>query len=137
MLLKHSDFFTNYYGKLTDKSMKTGHDCQNIEKGVSLKIRAIKNMLSERNLPQTSAAFCTLENPARTGIWNIDGTFNEDVFNEITSKAINLKGKRIITKQIILYFLKDKYNKATNEIGNACKVFFYSCELEKSNKNLY
>ena len=127
---KHVDFFAEDNGELTDFSMKVGHVSQRIEKGVSLKIRAIKNMLSKRNLPQTSEALCTIENPARTGIWNIDGTFNEDVFNEISSKAINVVGKhtgrkkRVVTKQIILDFLKDKYKKAVDKIGNACNIFF-------------
>ena len=126
----HVDFFAEGDGMLTNISMEAGHISQRIEKGVSLKIRAIKNMLSERNLPQTAEALCTIENPARTGIWNTDGTFNEDIFNEITSKAKNVVGKhtgmkkRIITKQIILDFLKQKYEKAVNKIGNACKVFF-------------
>jgi hypothetical protein len=64
----HVDFFAEDDGMLTDFSMETGHISQHIEKGVSLKIRAIKNMLSERNLPQTAEALCTIENPARTGI---------------------------------------------------------------------
>jgi len=127
---KHVEFFAEVNGELTDFSMRAGHATQHIEKGVGLKIRAIKNMLSERNLPQTADAICTLENPARTGIWNIDGTFNEDIFNEITSKAINGVGKytgwkkRVVTKQIIRDFLKDKYKKAVDKIGNACNVFF-------------
>ena len=95
----HVDFFTEDDGMLTNSSMEAGHISQRIEKGVSLKIRAIKNMLSERNLPQTAEALCTIENPARTGIWNTDGTFNEDVFNEITSKAINVIGKHTVREK--------------------------------------
>ena len=66
----HVDFFAEGDGMLTNFSMEAGNTSQRIEKGVSLKIRAIKNMLSERNLPQTAEALYTIENPARTGIWN-------------------------------------------------------------------
>jgi len=124
----HVDFFADAHGGLTDKSMKYGHNCCGITKGVNLKTRAIKNMLSERNLVQTTEAVCQLRNPARTGIWNTDGTFNEDVFDNLTSKYETIQGSnfqtKVITKKIMMNFLKEKYENSSENIGNACKVFY-------------
>ena len=119
---RHVWTFANAQNALTYPNMKKGHDCQGISKGVGLKLRAINNMLDERSLPHTTEGICSLENPARTGIWNKDGTFNEAVFNEVTKKAHIVGDKRVMTKQIVVDYLKEKHKKKS--IGNACNVFY-------------
>ena len=118
----HAEFFGTPEGDLTNESMEHGHKCQYINKNIGLKKRAIKNMLTERNKPHSVEGVCSLVNPARTGIWNTDGSFNSYVFNEITSKALIVGDKKFVTKKIFMDYLIKKVK--DKNIGNACKVFY-------------
>lgn len=132
---KHVEYFANSDGTLTDKSMRDGHDKQEISKGVGLKMRAIKNMMEK--CPHTISTLLNIENPARTGIWNIDGTFNEEVFKKVeeysttisymTRKTNSRKRSRreikIITKKGMMAYLESVYTQI-GDTGNACRVFY-------------
>jgi hypothetical protein len=117
----HVNFFAEKDGKLTWDSIESGHHCQRITSGVSLKTRAIENMMGDN--PHTVDTITKLENPASTGIWNKDGTFNQDVFNQLTKNYINRgDGKQIITKQMFWDHLNERHQK--KDFGNACHVFY-------------
>ena len=132
---KHIEYFANKDSSLTDESMRNGHDKQDISKGVGLKIRAIKNMMVR--CPHTVGTLLDIENPARTGIWNTDGTFNEKVFKQVeeystkisymTRKTNSRKRSRreikIITKKGMMAYLESVYTK-NGDTGNACRVFY-------------
>lgn len=131
---KHIEYFANKDGLLTDESMRKGHTCQYINKGVGLKIRAIKNMMGK--CPHMVDTLLDIVNPARTGIWNIDGTFNEKVFNEVEKYTIisnifhkkNSKKRclieiKIITKKGMMEYLESIYLQK-GDLGNACRICY-------------
>lgn len=129
IVMSHAKYFADACGNLTDKSMRDAHIKQGISSGVSIKIRAIKNMLSLRSYPQTAYWISRIENPTRTGIWNVDGTFNQFVFDEIASHGVFINAVaglkiKVITKTILTYYLKKKYEETLTEIGNACNIFY-------------
>jgi len=58
---KHVDFFADGKGNLTDEVMKSRHIYQNIEKGVDLKIRAIKICLVNETYLKQKKLFVPLK----------------------------------------------------------------------------
>lgn len=56
---------------------------------------------------KTVEGICKLENPARTGIWNTDGTFNEKRFEELKAHAVSEDGIEMVTLSIFQNFLSD------------------------------
>jgi len=115
----HVSFFAKNDGSLTWDSIEEGHHCQDITKGVNLKTRAIQNMMYGQ--PHNVDIICKKENPASTGIWNVDGTFNQEVFDSIVDRGIVIDGKTIITKQMFWDHLQERHG--DKSLGNACNVF--------------
>lgn len=80
------------YGKLvlTKDGMTRAHTEQGITDGVYVKTWAIKNLLDDRKKAHTPADVAKVVNPARTGIWDEKGNFNEGVFLTYAKSAIKI-----------------------------------------------
>jgi len=117
---KHIEFFAKKNGDLTTESMEQGHYCQHITKNVTLKQRAINNMMGDQ--PHNVETLSNIRNPASTGIWRQDGTFDETQFKKLVSRGFMYKGNRIITKQHFMDHLKERHGNA--DFGLACRIFF-------------
>ena len=116
----HASFFATTDGTLTAESMKLGHHCQGIHKGVFLKTKAIQNMLHGK--PSTAQQVGSIHNPASTGIWTKDGQFDRKEFNKLTARAHKVKGELVVTKQMFHDHLASKHR--GKSLGNACHVFY-------------
>lgn len=110
-LYEHVGFFkSNNDGTLTTKSMIKKHTEMGDEKWtVPYKVDAIIHMLDDNHYKHNVESMMKIINPASSGIWDPDGNFDSDVFNELASKAITFKGKEIITKKIFKDFVKARH----------------------------
>jgi hypothetical protein len=118
-VLAHARFFTGADDALTTESMTTGHTKQGITSGVPIKCRAIMNMLYDRKKEATAAELATLVNPAATGLWNAEGSFDEKRFELLAAKAISNQGKAILTKQMFQELRPEE-----KDLGNATHVYY-------------
>ena len=116
---KHIEFFAKKNGDLTTESMEQGHYCQHITKYVTLKQRAINNMMG--NQPHNVETLSKIRNPASTGIWRQNGTFDEEQFQKLISRGFMYKGKRIIMKRHFMDHLKERHGHT--DFGLACRIF--------------
>ena len=100
IVAKHAAFFAESDGQaLSRDSFTAGHSCQGITAGVGIKGRAIMNMMYGK--PETVDTICDVVNPAKTGIWDDNGNFDEVEFNKLTSNPIMTHdGEHLITKQM-------------------------------------
>lgn len=87
---KHIQWFATPEGDITAASMKEGHDKMNITDGVSIKSKAILNLLSDRfpekasrEEPFTIDDLLTVVNEARLGIWTAQGKFDGARLHEL------------------------------------------------------
>ena len=146
----HIEFFADDKGNLTTESMNNGHYDQGINGlTVKLKSRAIHNMMDNSNnfnfrgkrrlsndtnyhkcpfkRPHNVATLLRITNPARTGIWNVDGTFNQTVFDQLVDRSDiqqigkDGSGEKIIMKKHFMEHLKER--RQGKELGNACHIF--------------
>jgi len=104
-LSRHVQFFAEKNEELNTESMKPPHDQLGISKNVKYKMQAILNMLDRRELPHNSKNLITIFNPASSGIWDANGNFNEEKFNELSATAVFNNGHQVITKEIFQQFL--------------------------------
>jgi hypothetical protein len=119
---EHIAFFAEKNGQITPQSMKDAHTSQCIYKGVSLKVRAICNIMGEK--PHTSDTLEKVINPSSTGIWKSDGTFDKEQFDKLASYGcVSSKNgyKRVITKQNFMDYLEERHG--SKNTGNACHIF--------------
>jgi hypothetical protein len=110
---QHAYYFSKHDkdGTLTSKSITDYHTSQKITKNVWIKQKAILNILCDKKLKPTAHNISIVCNPASTGIWDSNGIFNEDRFNQLCSYGIKIDKKTIITK--------DAFDKLRSEIhGN-------------------
>jgi len=112
---EHIKYFATKEDILTTHSMCAGHYIQNISDGVRLKARTIKNMMCP--YAKTVETLKGIENPASTGFWRSDGTFNEEDFNKF------VEGKTLIMKQHFIDYLKEKHGDINH--GNACHIYYF------------
>jgi hypothetical protein len=121
--------------------MTEGHTNQSIVEGVAIKCWAINNLLSDRLLPHTVDGLMVVENPARTGLWTVDGQFDEEVFSDLSTRAIEIKsGQKVVTREIMMAFLKEKHKPKT--LGTATYLAYvvpvsWEAVTEGSIKELY
>ncbi|GAG71969.1 unnamed protein product [marine sediment metagenome] len=73
--------------------------------------------------PHTVNTITSKINPASTGIWNKDGTFNKEIFDKLTKNFILLGDKKIITKQMFWDHLEERHK--GQQLGNACHVYMF------------
>lgn len=119
---QHAQYFAETDGKLTDNSMRSGHSKQNIHDGVDLKMKAIRHMLRDNGVEATSQNLSGSKNPASSGIWNEDGTFNPTRFSQLAAKSVkSIDGKDVITEKIFLQFLEEIHK--GKDYGKATTVF--------------
>jgi hypothetical protein len=126
VVAQHIRFFSNTDDSVDGESMKAGHDVQSITAGVALKIRAITNMLFGK--PSTVHTLAIAINPARTGLWDEKGNFDESVLQEIALLSNMYKDndymhldKKIITREMFDQYLATKHG--CKDLGAATKVF--------------
>jgi hypothetical protein len=118
---EHIKFFSESNGKITSECIEDAHTSQCIFKGVSVKARAICNIMGDN--PHNIETLEKTLNPSSTGIWKPDGTFDEDEFNKLVNRgafASSLGYKRIITKQNFLDHLQERHGKKNT--GIACYI---------------
>jgi len=118
---EHIKFFSESDGKITSERIADAHKSQCIFKGVSVKARAICNIMGDK--PHNIETLENTPNPSSTGIWKPDGTFDEDEFNKLVNRGARssaLGYKRIITKQNFLDHLHERHGKKNT--GIACYV---------------
>lgn len=110
-VFEHASFFADEDGQLTKDHMIACHEKIGI-KDSALKATAIKSLLKRNGCPYTAKAISGIANPASTGIWNTDGTFNEQVFQKLTARAVrDNNDKPAITRQMFDdILLSDKTN---------------------------
>jgi hypothetical protein len=124
VVAEHAKFFAcKDENTLTDKSMTDAHTAQNITSKVSVKVRAILNMFSDREKEPTVNNLVTTNNPASTGLWDKDGNFDEKRFQQLAKMAIKDGGKEIITRQMFEDLRKEIHG--TNDYGNATHIFIF------------
>ena len=119
---EHIRYFAEKNGQITPQSMKDAYNSQCIYKGVSLKVRAICNIMGEK--PHNVETLEKTQNPSSSGIWKSDGTFDKEQFDKLVSYGYISSengSKRVITKQNFMDYLKERHgNKNT---GTACHIF--------------
>lgn len=119
---EHIKFFSDPDGEITPESIKNNHTVQCIYKGVSVKTRAICNIMGD--MPHNVETLEKTINPASSGIWRPDGTFDKDEFDKLASRGAYsgaLGYKRIITKQHFLDHLQERHGQKNT--GIACYIF--------------
>lgn len=97
---KHAQYFAvnDVKKTLTSDSITHGHSIQGINSGVWIKQKAILNILCDKKLCPTAHNISKVSNPASTGIWDAEGNFDEERFDELCEFAIVIGKKKIITK---------------------------------------
>ena len=105
-LWRHVQFFADKNSMLSRDSMKPPHDALGITENVEIKMSAILNMLDRRQLSYTVDNLVPIFNPASSGIWDTNGHFIEEKFNQLAALAILDNGNQIITKDIFNHFLQ-------------------------------
>lgn len=123
-VVEHASFFADQKGMLTCPFMAARHHELGVKPGLGLtvKLKAITNMLSDRKLEPSFKNIAKIENPAATGIWNKDGTVNLERLNMACQKAIPLpNGTRILLRKHLNEFLQDVHQNKT-DFGNATHV---------------
>lgn len=108
---------------LTTESMTNGHTVQGITDGVYVKCWAIQNLLNDRKMPHTLDQLLTVENPARTGLWNANGQFDNTVFEDLAKSAVkDEKGVAVLTREIVMTWLQKKH--AGKTLGKATTLAY-------------
>jgi len=123
---EHVSYFTKRNGESGEfdwESIKAAHDKLGITKGVPIKCRAIMNMISDRKEKPTVDVLCKYNNPARTGLWNAEGTFDQKQFDALVSKYAqkNALGQQVISLSDLKTFLEQEHKGET--LGNATHIF--------------
>jgi hypothetical protein len=117
---KHVRCFAASDGKtLTRKSMLDAHTQQGIKDGVSIKIRAIKNMMKGK--PSEVETIAGFINPASSGLWDHKGNFDEKQFDLLAAKCITVEDHKIITYEIFQDFVDTLHG--DKDTGIATKIF--------------
>ncbi len=113
-------------GLLTTASMTEGHDKQSISDGVSIKCWAITNMMTERKIDGQPADLARVVNPARSGLWDEKGEWDEQAYGRLVSHyARDLDdGKRVVTREAFGRFVTDERKRRgePSKLGNATKL---------------
>lgn len=105
---RHAALFANS-GQFAYESMMEAQKKIGLEPCFLTKARAIAilNLLPEKQTPQ---ALCRVINTARSGVWNADGSFNEEVFSELTRlHSIRDRGVHVMTYKMFRAFLDEKH----------------------------
>lgn len=98
---QHAAYFADDKGSLTRESMRDGHSLLGISSGVAFKSNAIHSLLNTNRCPFTPAAIASITNPARSGIWDANGHFNEAVFDELVgASGMNESKRRVVTRDM-------------------------------------
>jgi len=104
-VLEHSQFFADQNGKLTPDLMIQRHNELGIP-NTKLKASAIMSLLKRNKCPFSAQGISVIENPASTGIWNTDGTFNEQEFQKLTIQSIpDVNNELAITRQMFNHMI--------------------------------
>lgn len=123
VVYNHACFFAKTDGELTYKSMTKGHSDQGITSGVDIKARAISNLLDDRKLPHNCESLATVNNPASSGIWDKEGKFCEERFNELCKNSVkNEEGFEVLTASIFHQFLEKLHE--GEKLGNATYIAY-------------
>jgi hypothetical protein len=122
----HAGWFAEDGNVLTKENIVLMHKKQNITRGVDIKARAISNMASDRLIPFDADSLTQFTNPSKTGLWNANGSFNRDVFNMLARRAIDMDGKRIVTREHFDELLKEVHGADyfERDFGNATHIFY-------------
>ena len=122
---EHISYFSELNGKITEKSMKDGHNKQHIFNNVGIKIVAILNLLYKCSLEPIISSLVKINNPASTGLWDSDGNFDENQFKKLYDKRIIDGEKEIITKQMFNELRREKYLSDNAKTYNNIAVWIY------------
>lgn len=98
---RHAQYFANAEGQYTVASLTEQQKKLGVQGfGADLRTKAILQ------LGDTPRKICQIVNTARSGIWNTDGTFNQERFNQLEQLAVeDVKGDKVVTKTIFDQFL--------------------------------
>jgi hypothetical protein len=124
---EHISYFSELNGKITEKSMKDGHNKQHIFNNVGIKIIAILNLLYKYSFEPIISSLLKVNNPASTGLWDSDGNFDENQFKKLYDKRIidSVNNKEIITKQMFNELRQEKYLSDNAKTYNNIAVWVY------------
>ena len=100
----HATHFAGIDGKLSYESIMEGQKKWGITGNLAhIRALAVLKMCGEDKTPESLSQ---VVNHARSGIWNTDGTFNEDRFNELKEHTVlSDDGVEVITQSIFDKFL--------------------------------
>lgn len=97
--------------RLTSESMTNGHTIQKIFSGVGTKVLAILGLikLAKPKSPPTVETVAAIVNPARSGLWNEKGEFDEVQFEQLSTYARDSVGERVVTRADVQRYLDTKW----------------------------
>lgn len=111
-VLQHAAFFEDEKHQLTVKSMQKGHERLYIHdvRGVSIKIQAILNIMKIKKHAACPLSIASYVNPARSGLWDEKGTFDEKAFETLAARAQKSENGKVefVTRPIMDQFIKDR-----------------------------
>lgn len=114
----HAACFTEPDGTLTAESSRRAHAAVGIVDGVDTKFRVLRNLAHGHRCPMTAAGFSQIVNPASTGIWRSDGTFDPDRFDELAKRAV-------LDKNGVLCVTDAIYQSMARPSGTIATFLFY------------
>lgn len=80
---QHASWFADHEGNLYTRIMTLKHKILGITVGVDFKCKAIESLLSSSGCPFTAKGIASINNPAKSGIWDNNGHFNKSKFDEL------------------------------------------------------
>jgi len=83
-------FASDEAGVLTDDSMREKHHALRIQDGVDFKISAIRGLWKSHRprCPFTAGTIASILNPAKSGLWDDQGMFDEQKFEILANSAV-------------------------------------------------
>lgn len=95
-------------GQVTSKSIKRRQQELN-DTGCLLSVVRRQAVLNAIEGNSTVAGLCqTAGNPARSGIWNADGSLNAERLRELKNRCVDLEGTPILTRAIFQRFVDER-----------------------------
>lgn len=93
--------------QLTEESIKEGQKIYK-DAGMIADVRRQAVLNAVGNDP-TLERVCSINNPARSGIWNTDGTLNTDRLGELKNRCIKTEeGELLVTRSIFQRFIDER-----------------------------
>jgi hypothetical protein len=131
-LYRHVHRFAELDGAITPASIRKGHEAVHygtswlspMEKiAIHAKTDVILDVLNQRGLPHHIDSFFGFVNPARTGFWNPDGTFNQSTWNLFVERHASGDS---ITKHAFEDYLGERYKQPElqNTVGTAVSRWY-------------